>query len=477
MVKWLPALRSLLFIFACICFAGGLKAQRVKSIQLDTLSAKRIEDVVIEGNQVTRRKIILRECTFAIGDTIRWSKLREKLERTRQNLLNTHLFNFVTVEPLQIDNYRVIVSITVQERWYTFPYPIFENAETNFNTWWEKKDFSRTNYGLYLVRDNFRGLNEKLSFTARFGYTKKFAIAYDTPNLNKNQTLGLSSSLNYYEKAEITYNTENNKREFYKDPSGLAVEAQEYKLALNYRPDLNLVQSVELKFTHAGVRDTVVTLNPNYFVGDISHISYLSLTYSFDFDKRDYKKYPLKGYEIYGVLEQSGLGLTQQTPFSVTTLEAGWRHHIELGKNLYFGYSFKGKLVPETNVPYYLTEALGYNDFVRGYEYYVIDGTRYGLLKTDLKMRLFQKRNINIPLVPGKQFNRSFLSVYGNIYADLGRTGGGNFALHNSLANEWLPGVGVGIDLVTYYDVVMRVEYSVDRLGEGGIFIHFKQAL
>jgi hypothetical protein len=37
-----------------------------------------------------------------------------------------------------------------------------------------------------------------------------------------------------------------------------------------------------------------------------------------------------------------------------------------------------------------------------------------------------------------------------------------------------LGGAGIGIDMVTYYDIVLRFEYSVTRQGDRGFFISFE---
>ena len=81
----------------------------------------------------------------------------------------------------------VIVLVSVVERWYIYPVPILEIAQTNFNTWWETKEFRWLNYGLYLSHNNFRGRNENLKVTIRFGYTKKFSASYSIPNVNQNK--------------------------------------------------------------------------------------------------------------------------------------------------------------------------------------------------------------------------------------------------------------------------------------------------
>ena len=60
------------------------------------------------------------------------------------------------IMPLKsMDGYYVDVMVDVKERWYIFPLPIFELADRNFNEWWKTRDFSRTNYGLSVVQNNF----------------------------------------------------------------------------------------------------------------------------------------------------------------------------------------------------------------------------------------------------------------------------------------------------------------------------------
>ena len=45
------------------------------------------------------------------------------------------------------------------------------------------------------------------------------------------------------------------------------------------------------------------------------------------------------------------------------------------------------------------------------------------------------------------------------------------------MANQYLYSGGIGFDLVTYYDRVFRLEFSINKFGETGIFIHFAAAI
>ena len=43
----------------------------------------------------------------------------------------------------------------------------------------------------------------------------------------------------------------------------------------------------------------------------------------------------------------------------------------------------------------------------------------------------------------------------------------------NNLSNSLLWGNGISLDYVTYYDKLLRIEFSVNHLGEKGVFLHF----
>ena len=57
-------------------------------------------------------------------------------------------------------------------------------------------------------------------------------------------------------------------------------------------------------------------------------------------------------------------------------------------------------------------------------------------------------------------------------YLDAGYVRNNNATIDNTLSNKFLYTGGVGIDVVTSYDFVFRVEYSFNQLGEKGLFLH-----
>ena len=105
--------------------------------------------------------------------------------------------------------------------------------------------------------------------------------------------------------------------------------------------------------------------------------------------------------------------------------------------------------------------ALGYEDYVRGYEYYVVDGQSYWLSKTAIKYALIEKTYFEIPYVKMKQFKKSHYSLYFGIFSDLGYVL--NEQPENTLNNSLLWGKGIALDYVTYYDKLLRIEYSINH--------------
>ncbi|MBO9683259.1 MAG: hypothetical protein J7502_11425, partial [Flavisolibacter sp.] len=42
----------------------------------------------------------------------------------------------------------------------------------------------------------------------------------------------------------------------------------------------------------------------------------------------------------------------------------------------------------------------------------------------------------------------------------------------NNLTNRFIYSGGIGLDVVTYNDFVIKIEWSFNRLGENGLYLH-----
>jgi hypothetical protein len=62
---------------------------------------------------------------------------------------------------------------------------------------------------------------------------------------------------------------------------------------------------------------------------------------------------------------------------------------------------------------------------------------------------------------------------YAKAYADYGYAYNKAFP-DNSLVNKNLYSGGFGIDVVTFYDLILRFDYSFNQLGQNGLFLHIR---
>jgi hypothetical protein len=75
-----------------------------------------------------------------------------------------------------------------------------------------------------------------------------------------------------------------------------------------------------------------------------------------------------------------------------------------------------------------------------------------------------------------KKFSKIHFAVYWNCYLDMGYVHLAN-PMNNTLANQFLIGGGSGVDWVTYYDIVIRTEYSINQFGNTNFNISFVSPL
>ena len=454
----------LLFFLLKLCFTSFSQESAAKF--------NVVMEVKIIGNKTTRDNIIIREMPFNIGDSILSDDLKEVLERVKSNLLNTLLFNFVTVEPVYFDDTHISIYITVEERWYWWPIPIFDVEETNFNTWWLDKDLDKVNYGLFVSKENFRGRKETIMFKFQGGYTEQVGMKYIIPYINRNKTNGLSLKFTYSRNHEVDYGTTNNIRDFYHSDQSYLKKEINTNIGYEIRPKLYNKHTFSAEYTKVQIADSVLFFNDDFLPAAKNEVQFFSLKYTVKRDKRNFKSYPTKGYYYDFNVVKDGLGIFDKelnTLYLSSQIKKLW----QLSGRFYFASSLKGMFTIK-DAPYYLYNGLGYrSNLVRGYELYVIKGEHYGLMKHQLRYALLQNKVFKFSSIPAEKFNKVPLAVYLGAFFDAGYVDSKVNITNNFLANTSLFGGGVSIDFVSYYDIVFRVEYAINKLNEQGLFLHF----
>ena len=434
-----------------------------------------ISSVNISGNKITKKEIIIRELVFYINSITTKIELEYNITESQKNLTNLKLFNFNEIRYTIIDSL-VEIDIEVVERWYFWPYPIFEVSERNFNSWWNEfkaskfSDFSRLNYGLFLNWNNFRGRNELIQLKIRRGFKEHYLISYQLPFINRSKTLGLNTDLQMFRRKKTFYKTENDSLFYFTNNANFTSKDYELSAEIVFRKNTNQTHRLKIQHLITEIDSTITIMNPNYLNNNNVSGDYTKFSYLFTNETRDYIEYPLSGYlfEIEAIKNLKGT-----SPVNHLEIVGKVEKHIELKNRFFLGSSFKSKWSSDGYQPYFAQEGFGFDDYVRGYEYYVIDGQDFWLSKTVLKYALIQKTNFEIPYVKMKQFNKSHYSLYLGLFSDMGYVVDNQNSTQNNLSNQLLWGNGISIDYVTYYDKLLRIEFSINHLGEKGVFLHF----
>jgi hypothetical protein len=456
--------RLLLFLVIYLLSNGVVYSQKFN----DSIKSYYIEEINFIGNKITNEKLIHRELLFKTGDLVSISELGLLISKSKENLLNTFLFNFVTIKYALIDD-KISVNIEFQERWYIWPYPVLEHADRNLSSFLKNQEWSRVDYGLFVLINNFRGRKEILKLKSIFGYNNRYVLYYYKPFIDKDQRIGLGFDFDYFQNHEVPYQIINDKPEYLKLTDKFARKTLKISHFYTYRPRLYTNHLLNLRFSKVSINDSVLVLNNNYFFNNESEITFFSIGYNFDFDKRDSKIYPLNGFRGFFSINKDGLGIYSNNGNLV--LKSIVEENYQLTNKFFVNLSVLGQLNLNNLNTFYFSEAIGYFNYIRGMEYYVSNGKSFYISKTNLKYEIIPQTRFNLNFIPSDKFSKVHYALYLNLFFDSGYVDS-DYTINNTITNEFLYSGGIGVDLVTYYDKVLRIEYSLNKFGEHGIFFH-----
>lgn len=430
----------------------------------------RLHKIAIEGNDVTRPSVILREMNVHLGDQVDSINIPALVKENERRLLNLTLFTSVSITAATADS-GFFLLVKVHERFYIIPRPILQLADRNFNVWWTEMhaDLRRVNIGMKVSDNNFRGNLETLTAIVQAGYTQQLALEYIRPYVDKRQQQGIGLFGSVAQSGELAFKTDRDKQVFAKLPGRHIVRNYSAGISWYYRPAYAFRHSINLSWQQTSVSDTVLSLNTEYIGKGRDAMSYLELSYRLDVNKVNNWNYPLKGFKSvsYALYRQGVENFESQAQIRT---ETGYFDKIpRCGNKNFYSFIFRGRLSFQKDVPYFLQTALGTKtDYVRGYEYYVVDGSHYALLRLDLKREIFSKTFTGLPF---RYLPSLPLRLYPKLFADAG-------VVHNPYpSNSFLQGkmlysAGIGLDIVSAYDLKIRIEAAVNGLGQYGLYLH-----
>jgi outer membrane protein assembly factor BamA len=437
----------------------------------------KVNNIFIIGNEKTKKEIILRELDFTTDFHYDWETLVEILIEDQKKIYNLRLFTSVDITPLEIDESEVEVLITVKERWYVLPQLIFQLADRNFSEWWtnQGRDFSRVNFGLRLSHSNVAGRNEKLRFSGQLGFTRSLDFQYSKPYIDKNQKHGLAFKVTFNENKSIPLKSAFNRQVFYtaederilRKDIGAAVR-------YTYRRSFYNFHFFTLGYNFTNIDPEILVQNPDYFQNGGTNLRYLYSFYTFRHDKRDNIAYVTDGELLQLSITKYGIFFVDELDEVEVSITAN--KYWKINDRFNFNTGLTADWFLSEQQPYTLVRGIGYStDFIRGYELNVIEGQQLYVHKNSFRWKFFDREFDVSRFFKLEQFSTIPVRLYWSANFDHGYVTDRNKIPENSrLANTYLFGYGTGIDLVGFYDSVLRFEYSLNNSGEGNFFFNFK---
>jgi len=474
----------LFFLFVIASYSSQSQALSVENNGDTSFSSTNslpvtVGNIILSGNKKTRDIIVLREIPFKKGESYSLEELVKKFETARRQLMNTALFSAVIVAIKNVDGgqsagpaNQIDVIVEMKERWYIFPLPVFKPVDRNINQWIveQKATLDRVNYGAKLYYNNASGNNDKLRVGFLAGYTRQLSLSYDRPYIDKNLKWGMRFAFATGKNREINYNTIDDKQVFLKDENNYIRNFTNADVELTYRKAIKTRHSFGVSYVSEQVEDTIIKLNPSFFKSGRNSIRFPGIYYTMNYFDVDYIPYPTRGYAAQLSVSKSGFN----NIINVWQLHAKGSGTWPVSAKTFFNLNVYGGIKLPFKQPYFSQRFFGYGDtYMQGFEYYVIDGVAGGYLKTTLTRELLNS-GIKIPAKRKDKVTQKIpLRIFGKVFGNTGYVHNPQPG-DNSLSNKMLYSAGFGIDVLIFYDITFKLEYTFNSLGQNGLFLHRK---
>lgn len=433
------------------------------------------QHITISGNERTKEQTILRELVLEANIEYAEKEFETKRIWSERRVMNINLFNAVDIH-LSSDS--STLEIEVVEKWYFWPIPFVEFSDRNFNVWSDLNfDPERTNYGLYLFNYNLWGRDHTLKTSIVNGYNKIYALEYQVPFLGPNTNWGLHTDIRYRSQAEMWLKTESDQLKFYRDSNDLNApliqKLSAYgELSNRFRPYTTLYLDALVSRTQ--LDSTIPEIAPDYLMSS-DELKTFALGASVINDQRNNVYFPTEGSLLGASFAYHRFSTHSQT--HNIRFMASAQHFKKIGDRLYTSLAIIADLNTAKVMPYEYTRRLGYSYNVRGFERRVIDGNNSYLANASIRYHLINKDRLPVNFVPFKNYKFLPLNVYLGTFADAGYVDNQDLKPTNELPNTLLYSTGLSLQALFYNDRVLRIEYSLNSLKEGGFFVHFKKAI
>ncbi len=452
-------------------FATGVDGQTGDSVQIRTLE--------ISGNVRTKTAIVLREIPINIGQFLLKNDIPSIVEQCKTNLIKTSLFNFVDIDWNIVDSNQVDFKIKVQERWYYIPRARIKTLEENINAWAERMDFNHLSATLSVTDENFRGYNEKLTVSGSIGFNRAVGIEYLKPSFVITKNLGIGMLLKWNSNREAAIGLFDYKPEYLRITNEPLVTKYQGEIMFYYRPQINIDELLSVGFIRTNYHDLLSETNRTWYPNKSTNL--IRLYSKFKIDLRNHKSYPTNGSYNDLIIEKivDAKPSTQRIDYTLVELNSRWYKRFA---NKIFGSAGITFATTSNNFVHPYGLGIGQSGLeVRSFEQYIIPVNAAAIGRLSLKYQLMERTKQHLKITGNPKFDLLHYALYATIFSDgawVNYQRNANYEEKLHLKTNLLSSAGIGIDFTSYYDLVVRLEYSYNFVLEKTfLFLHFKASI
>ena len=409
-------------------FTGRATLHAQTDIDLKLFNGRIIKDIAIIGNKHTKRKVIQRELLFGTGQVFNDSLVLQSKKR----LENLWLFNRVEfipfIEKANDDSVSIIISVT--ERWYFFPYPVFEVQD---------RDWNKLTYGFGFAHLNFRGLNQKLQTSVQFGNRRGFKFTYLNPWIGDQAHLFAGVYLRTYELDNYSYDFP--EYHFYSVLHFGKYWTHDFMSEIFFLRDHIHVNKEDAHYLASGTQTDV-----KYGLGIKTLV-----------DHRDLYAYPTKGWYLNFTASKIGF-FEPGLDYTQYVLDA--RKYIPLKPFILAGRIYT--VQTQGHLPVYDRVYFGYTERIRGHFAEVYQGSQLLFLGAAVRMPLIKVHyfSFNSPFLPDVFTQNLKFGLNVGLFAEAGQV---TDRREQFAISHFIKGFGAGLHFLLPYVEVLRFDIAFDE--------------
>ncbi len=414
-------------VAACLLLSGRVLGQSHAD------GGPSVRQVIIRGNVRTQAPIILREMSLRPGTAL----TDEALRHDRERIYNLQLFNRVEVDAHRLGD-SADVYVTVDERWYVYPYPIFNILH---------RDTKKIIYGLGITHQNLFGLNQRLFFEGVLGYEQFVQGIYRNPRFLGDEDLTFQIQSGYFNQHPLSRDSSVE----YEQITSMAIAS----LGRRFGFYQSVTAGLGVEFWHVPAFVAYRTASADG--RDLFLSAYLQYLY----DRRDSREYPTEGVYLMFLAAKDGFGES-----AVNIVRAGFdlRRYGRLTDDWSLATRVYGRLTTGGTVPSYRHAFFGYEERLRGWFSRIQEGEQRLGGNLELRIPLLSPRYYDAPFIPVPQFRVLRYGIYLGLFADAGTVWYRSQAFSSV---PWAGGAGLGLHFILPYGLTVRTESAWNERGIG----------